>query len=160
MAALNERSLPSCPAPAGPAPGATRGPVRIASTSPTLGSMGAAAPTRVQPGPAGAGHEGSDLSFSAAITTTGARVWQHARLWVSAPGCLLAGRWAGRPPIRRRAWAEHLAASGALASSGDRLALLDRVGLELTRRVLRPSSARPVAWAPDRRHPAVAALPV
>jgi len=51
-----------------------------------------------------------------------------------------------RPEIaEREAWAAHGEAFGGLAFSGDRLAALDDRGLELTRRVLRPSSTTPPA---------------
>ena len=69
-----------------------------------------------------------------------ARAWQHGRLWVNDPDCLLA-----RPGVQRReAWAETIRRFGGLRSSGDGLAELDDWGLEATRRLLVPSPAGPL----------------
>jgi alpha-galactosidase len=68
-----------------------------------------------------------------------ARAWTHGRLWVADPDCLVV-----RPTLdRREAWAVHVEELRGLAFSSDRLADLDERGLELTRRVLRPSSTAP-----------------
>ena len=131
----------------------------VGAAAPLLPSIGLVDAMRTGPGVAPVwappGGDQSHASLSSALATTGARTWQHGRLWVSAPGCLLAAPWVGR----RRVWAGHLAAAAGAASSGDRPSLLDQAGVELTRRVLRPSSPFPVAWAPDDGpEPAVVAL--
>ena len=82
-------------------------------------------------------HEEPDLGR--VIGATRARGWMHGRLWANDPDSLVA-----RSQIaEREAWAAHLEGYGGLAFSGDRLAALDERGLELTRRVLRPSTAEP-----------------
>jgi alpha-galactosidase len=131
----------------------------VGAAAPLLPSIGLVDAMRTGPGVAPVwappGGDQSHASLSSALATTGARAWQHGRLWVSAPGCLLAAPWVGR----RRVWAGHLAAAAGAASSGDRPSLLDQAGVELTRRVLRPSSPFPVAWVPDDGpEPAVVAL--
>jgi alpha-galactosidase len=68
----------------------------------------------------------------------------HGRLWANDPDCLIA-----RPDVERRElWASHLDAYGGLAISGDPLDALDERGLELTRRILRPSSGVAPRWDP------------
>ncbi|WP_128378705.1 glycoside hydrolase family 36 protein [Streptomyces cavernae] len=64
---------------------------------------------------------------------TGAgRQWQHGRLWVNDPDCLMA-----RPAVEtRERWAEHVEATGGLMASSDRLLSLDTWGVETTRRLL------------------------
>ncbi|MBE8471687.1 glycoside hydrolase family 36 protein [Streptomyces justiciae] len=64
---------------------------------------------------------------------TGAgRQWQHARLWVNDPDCLMA-----RPAVEtRERWAAHVEATGGLTASSDRLLSLDQWGVETTRRLL------------------------
>ncbi len=85
----------------------------------------------------------SQPSGRGAVLAGRARAFQHARLWVNDPDCLLA-----RPGIERReAWAEHVRASGGLAVSSDPLRALDAWGLETTRRLLGPSSPEPVPGA-------------
>jgi alpha-galactosidase len=75
------------------------------------------------------------------IDATRTRAWMHGRLWANDPDCLVA-----RPEIEEReTWAAHLEGYGGLAFSSDRLTELDERGLELTRRVLRPSSPSPVS---------------
>jgi alpha-galactosidase len=81
----------------------------------------------------------SQPSTRGALLAGRARAFQHGRLWVNDPDCLLA-----RPEMERRElWAEHVAASGGLAASSDPLKALDAWGLETTRRLLRPSSPEP-----------------
>jgi len=46
---------------------------------------------------------------------------------------------------KREQWARHVGASGGLVFSSDHLDRLDERGLELTRTLLRPSSAEPVS---------------
>ncbi|MFF4034103.1 glycoside hydrolase family 36 protein [Streptomyces sviceus] len=64
---------------------------------------------------------------------TGAgRQWQHGRLWVNDPDCLMA-----RPAVEtRERWAAHVEATGGLMASSDRLLSLDLWGVETTRRLL------------------------
>ncbi len=77
------------------------------------------------------------------IEATRVRSWMHGRLWANDPDCLVA-----RSEIaEREAWASHLESYSGLAFSSDRLATLDERGLELTRRVLRSSSAEPIVPA-------------
>lgn len=112
--------------------------------APLLPSIGHVEAMRV--GPDVIGREPAHLTTSSivrALATTSARSWMHGRLWANDPDHLLA-----RPEIpARRTWAAHVAQYGGVALSGDRLAALDRVGVELTRAALVPSSTRPV----DRR---------
>lgn len=82
----------------------------------------------------------SQPAMRSALLNGRARTWQHGRFWVNDPDCLLA-----RPEVEQRElWAAHVEAYGGVAASSDPLDALDRRGLELTRRVLRPSSAAPV----------------
>jgi alpha-galactosidase len=64
---------------------------------------------------------------------TGAgRQWQHGRLWVNDPDCLMA-----RPAVEtREQWAAHVEATGGLMASSDRLLSLDEWGVHTTRRLL------------------------
>ncbi|MDQ0910330.1 alpha-galactosidase [Streptomyces canus] len=60
------------------------------------------------------------------------RQWQHGRLWVNDPDCLMA-----RPAVEtRERWAAHVEATGGLMASSDRLLSLDQWGVETTRRLL------------------------
>ncbi|MBO2449592.1 alpha-galactosidase [Actinomadura barringtoniae] len=79
-------------------------------------------------------------SQRAATATTVARAWQHGRLWVNDPDCLVA-----RPAMREReAWARTVERYGGLRASSDRIRDLDEWGLETTRRLLSaPPSFRP-----------------
>ncbi|MFE9448150.1 glycoside hydrolase family 36 protein [Streptomyces sp. NPDC006739] len=64
--------------------------------------------------------------------TGAARQWQHGRLWVNDPDCLMA-----RPAVEtRERWAEHVETTGGLTASSDRLLSLDQWGVETTRRLL------------------------
>lgn len=64
--------------------------------------------------------------------TGAARQWQHGRLWVNDPDCLMA-----RPAVEtRERWAAHVAATGGLMASSDRLLSLDAWGVDTTRRLL------------------------
>ncbi|MEH0429884.1 alpha-galactosidase [Streptomyces stelliscabiei] len=68
---------------------------------------------------------------SAEFTGAG-RQWQHGRLWVNDPDCLMA-----RPAVEtRERWAAHVEATGGLTASSDRLLSLDTWGVETTRRLL------------------------
>ena len=82
----------------------------------------------------------SQPSGRGATLAGAARRWMHGRLWANDPDCIVV-----RPGVERRdAWADHVATSGGLAMSSDRLDDLDEHGLELTRQLLRPSSPDPV----------------
>lgn len=60
------------------------------------------------------------------------RQWQHGRLWVNDPDCLMA-----RPAVEtRERWAAHVEATGGLMASSDRLLSLDAWGVDTTRRLL------------------------
>ncbi|MFF3334665.1 glycoside hydrolase family 36 protein [Streptomyces sp. NPDC002888] len=60
------------------------------------------------------------------------RQWQHGRLWVNDPDCLMA-----RPAVEtRERWAAHVEATGGLMASSDRLLSLDQWGVTTTRRLL------------------------
>jgi alpha-galactosidase len=67
----------------------------------------------------------------AELSTIG-RAWQHGRLWVNDPDCIVL-----RPEMERRErWAETLSRYGGLRASSDRIASLDPWGLETTRALL------------------------
>ena len=86
----------------------------------------------------------SALAVEKALRVSSARAWMHGRLWANDPDCLVV-----RSGIHgREAWASHVEACQGLAFSSDRLRDLDERGLELTRRVLRPSSPKPIDWNP------------
>lgn len=60
------------------------------------------------------------------------RQWQHGRLWVNDPDCLMA-----RPAVEtRERWAAHVEATGGLMASSDCLLSLDQWGVATTRRLL------------------------
>ncbi|MGH3130511.1 MAG: glycoside hydrolase family 36 protein [Gaiellaceae bacterium] len=89
--------------------------------------------------PGNSPEDGPASGIVSALATTTARAWMHARLWASDPDCVVA-----RAEIADRdEWAVHVESYGGLAFSGDRLSTLDELGLELTRRVLRPSTTEP-----------------
>jgi alpha-galactosidase len=110
--------------------------------APLLPSVGLVDAMRIGPDVIGIAADPKPMSadIEHAQVTTAARAWMHERLWTNDPDHLLL-----RPGIAvRDAWAEHVAASGGLTFSSDRLAELDEHGLELTRRALRPSSTEPL----------------
>jgi alpha-galactosidase len=88
---------------------------------------------------------GEESSWSApcqrnASRTVVARAWQHGRLWVNDPDCLML-----RPSVERRAdWAALVARYGGLRASGDAVDELDEWGLEQTRQLLVPASLESV----------------
>ncbi|MGW0824969.1 glycoside hydrolase family 36 protein [Streptomyces sp. NPDC002845] len=60
------------------------------------------------------------------------RQWQHGRLWINDPDCLMA-----RPAVEtRERWAAHVESTGGLMASSDRLLSLDEWGVTTTRRLL------------------------
>lgn len=71
-------------------------------------------------------------SQRAATLSTIGRAWQHGRLWVNDPDCLIV-----RPEVaEREAWARTVERFGGLRASSDRVLDLDDWGLETTRRLL------------------------
>jgi alpha-galactosidase len=111
--------------------------------APILPSVGLFDAMRISPdvGPLyepGDGDLGAPSQRSAVLTGR-ARAFQHARFWVNDPDCLIV-----RPEVERREdWAEHVERFGGLRISSDRLEDLDAWGLEVTRRLLRPSPTEP-----------------
>jgi alpha-galactosidase len=93
-------------------------------------------------------HESGDISqpsVQGALAAGRARAWMHGRLWVNDPDCLVL-----RPgQARREEWAAHVAATGGLVFSGDRLPELDGPTSDRLRQVLRPSGLAPLVWDPD-----------
>lgn len=86
----------------------------------------------------------SQPSVRSALNAERARRYQHGRLWLNDPDCLLA-----RSEIEHRDdWAQHVEASGGLVVSSDALDHLDDHGLELLRAALRSTEPEPVAWQP------------
>lgn len=71
-----------------------------------------------------------DLDNVVRITTL--RSWMNRRLWLNDPDCLVARA----EIVEREGWAGHLDSYGGLRFCSDRLAALDKRGLELTRRFL------------------------
>jgi alpha-galactosidase len=72
------------------------------------------------------------LDIANTLRITRLRSWMNGRLWVNDPDCLVA-----RPEITaREAWAAHLMGYGGVRFSSDRIAALDKRGLELTRRFI------------------------
>ena len=68
----------------------------------------------------------------------------HGRFWINDPDCLIV-----RPEVERRAeLAATIAASGGLVCSSDPPDRLDSWGLETTRRLMVPSSRRPIVATP------------
>jgi alpha-galactosidase len=130
-------------------PGATL----LGCGAPILPSLGLVDAMRVGPDIA-IHHEplrSGDLSAPSgrgAAMTVRARAFQHGRFWVNDPDCLIA-----RAEMEgREEWAEVVERWGGLRASGDRLATLDAWGLETTRRLLTPSSPRPLVPTSDSGH--------
>ena len=98
----------------------------------------------------------SQPAMRSALASGRARAWQNGRLWVNDPDCVLA-----RPEVaEREAWADHVEAMGGLAVVSDPLADLDERGLELVRRLLKPTDpARRTSWDPDAGTDQGAAVP-
>ena len=124
--------------------------ILLACGAPLLPSIGLVDAMRVGPDVLPEPPGTPDLRQPLAVTR--ARAWMHGRLWANDPDCLVA-----RPEIaEREQWAAHVGSYGGLAFSSDRLEALDERGLELTKRVLRPSSEEPrfahsgVAGSPGR----------
>jgi alpha-galactosidase len=111
-------------------------PYLLGSGAPILPSVGLVDAMRVSPDIA-AGYDAgtgdlSDPSQQAAALSTAGRSWQHGRLWVNDPDCLIV-----RPAVQRREqWTATVERYGGLRATSDRIADLDDWGLETTRRVL------------------------
>ena len=123
--------------------------------APLLPSIGLVDAMRVSPDvdPAYEPVEGdiSQPGMRSALAAGAARTWQHGRLWINDPDCVLA-----RPEVaHREEWAAHVAATGGLAVSSDPLDRLDERGVELTRSLLRPTAPHPVPWTPRRAAPPI-----
>ncbi|TWD79034.1 alpha-galactosidase [Kribbella amoyensis] len=74
-----------------------------------------------------------------ARSTSKAREFLHGRWWANDPDCLIV-----RPDIQdRTAWARHIETSPGIRMASDPIADLDAWGLDRTRALLTPSSARP-----------------
>ncbi len=115
----------------------------LACGAPLLPSIGLIDAMRVSPDIAlWEEPDGPDLSLPSqrsAMLAGRARAFQHGRLWLNDPDCLIA-----RPAMEEReAWASHVEQFGGLRSASDRLADLDAWGLETTRRLLTPASTEP-----------------
>ncbi|MGH3321961.1 MAG: glycoside hydrolase family 36 protein [Streptosporangiaceae bacterium] len=117
--------------------------------APILPSVGLVDAMRVSPDTAPR-YEPADGELShpgqrGAALTGAARAYQHGRLWVNDPDCLIV-----RPEVERRAdWAAHVERYGGLRGSSDRLRGLDAWGLDTTRRLL---AEQPPAYLVD-AHP-------
>jgi alpha-galactosidase len=115
-------------------------PYLLGCGAPMLPSVGLVDAMRISPDVAPR-YESPDTDLSrpsqrGAVLTGRGRQWQHRRLWVNDPDCLLA-----RPAVERREeWAAHVAEVGGLVASSDRLRDLDEWGLETTRRQLDAAS--------------------
>ncbi|MFE5815788.1 glycoside hydrolase family 36 protein [Streptomyces sp. NPDC056479] len=104
--------------------------------APTLPSLGLFDAMRVSPDTAPHRRpEADDYSQPGqdpAEFTGAGRQWQHGRLWINDPDCLMA-----RPAVEtREQWAAHVEATGGLVASSDRLLSLDEWGVATTRRLL------------------------
>jgi alpha-galactosidase len=118
--------------------------VLVGCGAPLLPSIGLVDAMRIGPDvlpeTTGAPSDASEPDLGNAVSVSRVRAWMHARLWVNDPDCLVV-----RPEVgERELWASHLEEYGGLAFSSDRLGALDARGLELTRRILQPSSTEPI----------------
>lgn len=123
--------------------------VLLGCGAPLLPSLGLVDAMRVSPDvdPASEPADGdiSQPGMRSALQAGRARAFLHDRWWVNDPDCVVV-----RPEVERRdEWAAHCEALGGLAVSSDFLGRLDAHGLELTRRLLRPSRSSPATWEPD-----------
>lgn len=104
--------------------------------APTLPSLGLFDAMRVSPDTAPhrrpEADDHSQPGQDPAEFTGAGRQWQHGRLWINDPDCLMA-----RPAVEtRERWAAHVEATGGLMASSDRLLSLDEWGVATTRRLL------------------------
>jgi alpha-galactosidase len=111
----------------------------VACGAPTLASVGLVDAMRIGPDIA-AVYESADGLLSTpsqrnATRNVMGRIWQHGRLWINDPDCMML-----RPSVERREdWAAVVARFGGVRASGDGLDQLDSWGLATTRALLRPS---------------------
>ena len=109
--------------------------------APILPSVGLVDAMRVSPDTFHVDAQDGSRGLRGEMATT-ARAWQHGRLWVNDPDCLVARR----SFALREQWAQVIDRYGGLRSSSDRIAELDPWGLETTRRLL--STAPPATPFP------------
>ena len=109
--------------------------------APLLPSLGLVDAMRVSPDTFHEGGEDGSAGLRG-LMSVAARAWQQGRLWVNDPDCVVA-----RPTYTlRKRWADAAPALGGLASFSDRVAELDKWGLDTVRSLLeRGGSAAPVA---------------
>ena len=115
--------------------------VLVGCGAPTVASVGLVDAMRIGPDIAANYEPGSELlsapSQRNATRNVLGRAWQHGRLWINDPDCMML-----RPSVERREdWASTLARYGGVRASGDGLDQLDSWGLGTTRALLRPSPA-------------------
>ena len=113
--------------------------VLVGCGAPTVASADLVDAMRIGPDIAATYEPGSGLlsapSQRNATRNVLGRAWQHGRLWINDPDCMML-----RPSVERREdWASVLARYGGVRASGDGLDQLDSWGLETTRALLRPS---------------------
>ncbi len=114
----------------------------VACGAPTLASAGLVDAMRIGPDMAACYEPADDLlstpSQRNATRNIVGRAWQHGRLWINDPDCMML-----RPSVERRQdWASLLARYGGVRASGDGLDQLDSWGLATTRALLCPSPMR------------------
>lgn len=124
--------------------------------APILPSIGLVDAMRVSPDTFHEGGEDGSAGLRGRMSLE-ARAWQHRRLWINDPDCLVA-----RPSFALRdEWASVVRDAGGLASFSDRLAELDDHGLAMVRDLLgsqdRCAPAAPGTAAPATAAPATAA---
>jgi alpha-galactosidase len=91
-------------------------------------------------------HEGGEDGSTGlrGLMPLAARAWQHGRLWVNDPDCVVA-----RPSYtERQRWARAARRLGGLRSFSDRLAELDAWGLDTVRDLV-AAGGRSVPFGPD-----------
>jgi len=115
--------------------------VLLGCGAPTIASAGLVDAMRIGPDIAACYEPRSELlsapSQRNATRNVLGRAWQHGRLWINDPDCMML-----RPSVERREdWASVLARYGGVRASGDGLDQLDSWGLGTTRALLRPSPA-------------------
>jgi alpha-galactosidase len=107
--------------------------------APLLPSVGLVDAMRVSPDTF---HEGGEDGSEGlrGLMPLAARAWQHGRLWVNDPDCVVA-----RPTYAaRERWADAAATFGGLRSFSDRVADLDEWGLAQVRHLLQQGTAEPL----------------
>jgi alpha-galactosidase len=111
--------------------------------APILPSVGLVDAMRVSPDTFHEGGQDGSRGLRG-LMSLAARAWQQGRFWVNDSDCLVA-----RPGYAlREQWAQAVAAYGGLRSFSDRIAELDRWGLDCARRLLSEPHP-PTPFAPD-----------